>query len=267
MQALTRFVDDSESLAVLTGAGISTSSGIPDYRNEKGDWKGAQPIQFAEFAGSEDMRRRYWARSYVGWQRFGRAQPNDAHRALVHLETRGKIDTLITQNVDRLHSRAGSERVIDLHGDLSKVCCLDCDAMLQRSEFQDLLKAVNPDWHAKVFAYRPDGDAELAGESYADFEVPGCPACGGRMKPDVVMFGENVPITRVDEAMASIDRSSALLVVGSSLMVFSGFRFARRAHETGKPIAIVNRGKTRADDIATLKVDADCAEALSTLTG
>ena len=261
-ETLRQFLDRSRSLAVLTGAGVSTASGIPDYRDDNGDWKGATPIQFAEFAGSEDARRRYWARSYVGWQRFGRAQPNAAHRSLAKLEAAGKIDTLITQNVDRLHSRAGSERVIDLHGDLSRVRCIDCHATITRADFQARIEAANPDWHARVFEYRPDGDAELAVASYADFSVPGCTSCGGRMKPDVVMFGENVPTERVAEAMAAVDRADALLIVGSSLMVYSGFRFARRAHETGKPIAIVNRGTTRADDLATLKVEADCAEAL-----
>ena len=260
--SLSRFIDRSRSITVLTGAGVSTASGIPDYRDDKGDWKAATPIQYAEFAGTEDARRRYWARSYVGWQRFGQAQPNAAHRSLARLETAGKIDTLITQNVDRLHSRAGSERVIDLHGDLSRVRCIDCDATISRADFQDHIRAANPDWHARIFEYRPDGDAELAGASYADFSVPGCKTCGGRMKPDVVMFGENVPAERVAEAMAAVDRADALLVLGSSLMVYSGFRFARRAHETGKPIAIVNRGTTRADDLATLKVEADCAEAL-----
>ena len=260
--ALGEFLGRVDALTVLTGAGISTASGIPDYRDEKGDWKAAAPIQYAEFAGSDLARRRYWARSYVGWLRFGQARPNAAHHSLAKLEAAGKIDTLITQNVDRLHSRAGSERVIDLHGDLSLVCCLDCGARTSRAAFQERIRERNPDWHARVFEYRPDGDAELAEASYADFTPPGCDACGGRMKPDVVMFGENVPGERVASAMAAVDRADALLVVGSSLMVYSGFRFARRAHESGKPIVIVNRGTTRADDLATLKVEADCAAAL-----
>ncbi len=262
MGTLGHFLDRNPSITVLTGAGVSTASGIPDYRDDQGEWKAATPIQYAEFAGSEDARRRYWARSYVGWQRFGQAQPNAAHRSLAKLEAAGKIDTLITQNVDRLHSRAGSERVIDLHGDLSRVRCIDCDATTSRANFQVRIEDTNADWHARVFEYRPDGDAELADASYAGFTVPACAACGGRMKPDVVMFGENVPTERVTDAMAAVDRADALLVVGSSLMVYSGFRFARRAHETGKPIAIVNRGTTRADDLAALKVEADCAEAL-----
>lgn len=262
VDTLASFLDRSRSITVLTGAGVSTASGIPDYRDDNGQWKTAAPIQFAEFAGSDDARRRYWARSYVGWQRFGQAEPNAAHRSLAKLEAAGKIDTLITQNVDKLHSRAGSERVIDLHGDLSRVRCLDCDITVSRSDYQEHIRATNPDWHARIFEYRPDGDAELADASYADFRVPGCRSCGGRMKPDVVMFGENVPAERVAEAMSAVDRADALLVVGSSLMVYSGFRFARRAHEQGKPIAIVNRGATRADELATLKVEDDCAAAL-----
>ncbi|MDJ0748405.1 MAG: NAD-dependent protein deacetylase [Woeseiaceae bacterium] len=255
------------AISVLTGAGVSTRSGIPDYRDRDGEWKSAPPMQFAEFASSDTARRRYWARSYVGWQRFGTARPNAAHHALARLEAAGKVDTVITQNVDRLHSRAGSENVIDLHGDLGKVRCIDCSDTSLRHTFQRELKAANPDWHAHVFRYRPDGDVELAEDSHADFSVPACSRCGGRIKPDVVMFGESVPKDRVEDAMAAVDRTDALLIAGSSLMVFSGFRFARRAHESGKPIAIVNRGKTRADDFATMKIDADCGDILSQLEG
>ena len=263
IQNLSTLLGRVGAITVLTGAGVSTRSGIPDYRDRDGEWKNAPPMQYAEFAGSAMARRRYWARSYVGWQRFGTAKPNAAHRALARLEAAGKIDTVITQNVDRLHTRAGSDRVIDLHGDLGKVRCIDCDATTLRHSFQHALRSANPDWHARVFRYRPDGDVEIAEESHADFAVPGCSNCGGRIKPDVVMFGESVPKQRVEDAMYAVDRADALLVAGSSLMVYSGFRFARRAHESGTPIAIVNRGKTRADDIATLKVDADCGNVLS----
>ncbi len=267
--ATTRELDELlagvSTVTVLTGAGVSTGSGIPDYRDRDGEWKHAPPMQYAEFSGSDAARRRYWARSYVGWQRFGKARPNAAHHALARLEGAGRIDTVITQNVDRLHSLAGSRNVIDLHGDLSKVRCIDCDDMSLRHRFQRELKDANPDWHAHVSGYRPDGDVELAATGQDDFRVPGCRKCGGRIKPDVVMFGESVPRLRVEAAMSAVDRSGALLVVGSSLMVFSGFRFARRAHETGKPIAIVNQGKTRADDIAAVKVEADCGELLPRL--
>jgi len=261
--ALRDFLDANASVTVLTGAGVSTGSGIPDYRDRNGDWKHAQPMQFHEFAGSGAARQRYWARSYVGWQRFGRAEPNAAHHALAELESRGKVDTIITQNVDRLHSRAGSRRVIDLHGDLGIVRCLGCGEQDSRRNFQQRLADENADWHADVFRYNPDGDAELADKSHLNFRVPGCRKCDGVVKPDVVMFGESVPKDRVEDAMAAVDRADALLVVGSSLMVYSGFRFAKRAGETRKPIAIVNEGRTRADALATLKVEADCGDTLS----
>ena len=250
-------------MTVLTGAGVSTGSGIPDYRDREGNSKIKQPIQFQEFIGSPQSRQRYWARSFVGWQRFSKAAPNGAHRALVDLEADGKIDTLITQNVDGLHREAGSENLIHLHGDLARVVCLQCDHRIARGDFQQRLQAANKDWHAQVFAINPDGDAEVAEENLAAFCVPACNDCGGMLKPDVVLFGENVPRQRVAEASAAVERSDGLLILGSSLMVFSGFRFARQARELGKPIAIVNQGITRADDMATIKIAGDCAEVLS----
>lgn len=262
-EQLAGFLDQSGTVAVVSGAGVSTASGIPDYRDQNGDWKHARPIQFPDFVKNPDARKRYWARSYVGWQRFSKASPNAAHYALAGLETSGRVDTVITQNVDRLHSEAGSRRVIDLHGDLGKVRCLDCESSFTRGDYQQSLKGANPDWHAEVFRYKPDGDAELADNSHGAFSVPGCAVCGGMVKPDVVMFGETVPKERVQDALAAVDRAAALLIVGSSLMLFSGFRFARRAAERKKPIAIVNRGRTRADDLAALKLEVDCGEALS----
>lgn len=265
--ALTSFLGNAGSLSVLTGAGVSTGSGIPDYRDRDGNWKNAEPIQFGEFVGSHDYRRRYWARSYVGWQRFSQAEPNAAHHALAELESAGKVDTVITQNVDGLHCRAGSTNVINLHGDLSRVRCMACETLSSRAEHQQRISAANPGWHAEVFRYKPDGDAELAAESHTGFEVPDCIACGGMLKPDVVMFGEGVPKQRVADATAAVDRSGALLVVGSSLMVFSGYRFARHANARKIPVAIINQGRTRADDIATLKIDAECAEVLAEAAG
>lgn len=197
---------------------------------------------------------------------LSRARPNAAHFALADLEASGRIDTLITQNVDRLHSAAGSRSVIDLHGDLGKVRCLDCNEIYSRVEFQLALKDANPDWHAEVFRYKPDGDAELVENGHDAFRVPGCKLCEGTVKPDVVMFGENVPRDRVEAALSAIDRADALLVVGSSLMLFSGFRFARRAAEQAKPIAIINKGHTRADDLAVLKVEGDCGHVLAGAT-
>lgn len=261
--ALAGFLARNESIAIVSGAGVSTASGIPDYRDRNGDWKHARPIQFQDFVKDVAFRKRYWARSYVGWQRFSRARPNAAHHALAGLEATGKVDTLITQNVDRLHSEAGSRRVIDLHGDLGKVRCLSCQTINTRLDYQRALQNSNPDWHAAVFRFKPDGDAELADNGHDEFHVPDCAACGGVVKPDVVMFGETVPKERVNNAFSAIDRADALLVVGSSLMLFSGFRFARQAAAQGKPIAIVNQGRTRADDIAELKLEADCGEVLA----
>lgn len=263
MNALASFLSDVDSVTVITGAGVSTGSGIPDYRDPAGEWKIGKPIEFGPFKRSATTRKRYWARSYVGWQRFGRARPNDAHRALAALELAGKVDTLVTQNVDGLHQRAGSRNVIDLHGDLGQVRCIGCDTVFPRTGYQQQLERANRNWHAEVFRFRPDGDAELAEGRHRDFHVADCSRCGGIVKPDVVMFGEAVPKARVRAAAAAVDRSDALLVVGSSLMVYSGFRFARQAFAANKPVAIVNRGRTRADDLATLKIDADCAGALS----
>jgi NAD-dependent SIR2 family protein deacetylase len=262
IHALTDFLSEIDTLTVLSGAGVSTRSGIPDYRDRDGEWKYSQPIQYGEFVNSESARRRYWSRSYVGWTRFASADPNPAHHALAALESCGKVDTLVTQNVDELHTRAGSRSVIDLHGRLSKVRCLACDAVTERTAFQDALQAANPGWHARVTEVRADGDAEVDESGEEPFAVPDCEACGGTLKPDVVMFGESVPRSRVDNAMNAVERSDALLVLGSSLMVFSGFRFARHANATDTPIAIVNQGRTRADDLAAIRIDADCADLL-----
>lgn len=257
------FLETHGPVAVLGGAGISTASGIPDYRDADGKWKNAQPVQYADFVGKPATRRRYWARSYAGWDRIRSAEPNAAHHALTTLQNAGRVSTVITQNVDCLHDRAGARPLIDLHGRLDRTVCLGCGERGDRADWQNRLKDANPDWHADVDYYKPDGDAQLKADSVESFVVPDCPACGGMVKPDVVFFGENVPRDRVASAMTAMEDSKALLVVGSSLMVFSGFRFARRAHELGFPIAIVNRGKTRADELATLKVDADCVSLLS----
>lgn len=260
---LSNFLARTQSLVVLSGAGVSTGSGIPDYRDRNGNWKHAQPIQYGDFLRSSGSRKRYWQRSYLGWRRFSAAQPNTAHHALAALEATGKVDTLITQNVDGLHRRAGSRSVIDLHGDLSQIRCVSCDKAQSRADYQQRLAVANPTWETEVFRYRPDGDAEVAELNQTDFIVPACTECDGVVKPDVVMFGESVPKTRVAEAMAAVDRAEALLVVGSSLTVFSGFRFARAAKAQQKPIAILNLGRTRADELATLKIDADCSPVLA----
>ncbi|MEM9402530.1 MAG: NAD-dependent protein deacetylase [Pseudomonadota bacterium] len=263
---LRDFLHAHGPVTVLGGAGISTASGIPDYRDKNGNWKNASPVQFADFAGKAATRRRYWARSYAGWENIKSARPNAAHEALASLEQDGLVGTLITQNVDGLHERAGSRRLIDLHGRLDRIVCMDCKTSMDRETWQQHLATLNADWQATIDYYKPDGDAQLSDEDIARFRVPDCPACGGRIKPDVVFFGENVPRARVADAMQSLDDSAALLVVGSSLMVFSGFRFVRRAAETNKPVLILNRGKTRGDDLASLKIDDDCGVVLSRIT-
>ena len=274
MNALPRIADDPRlrefiaahpRLFVLTGAGISTDSGIPDYRDRNGQWKRTPPVTYQAFMHEPATRRRYWARSLVGWRRFGRAAPNATHHALAALERRGGVALLVTQNVDRLHQLAGSQQVIDLHGRLDRVRCMDCDWRGAREAFQHELTARNAGFADLDAADAPDGDADLEGLDFGAFDVPPCPACGGIVKPDVVFFGENVPRERVATAMAAAAAADAVLVVGSSLMVFSGYRFVAAAAKAGKPVAAVNLGVTRADPLVSLKIEAPCADALAFL--
>lgn len=265
MPDLSAFIDRHRRLFVLTGAGCSTGSGIPDYRDADGNWKRPQPVTYQAFTTRDDTRRRYWARSLIGWRSFGAARPNRTHRALARLEALGRSELLLTQNVDRLHQAAGSVDVIDLHGRLDVVRCLLCGHRVARHPFQEALLSLNPDWADLDAADAPDGDADLEGRDFAGFAVPSCPACGGLLKPDVVFFGETVPRERVDAAFAALGRADALLVVGSSLMVYSGFRFVQAAARAGKPVAAVNLGRTRADSLLTLKVERPCDEALAFL--
>ncbi|HEY6942649.1 NAD-dependent protein deacetylase [Dokdonella sp.] len=266
-EAFARFVQAHRRLFVLTGAGISTASGIPDYRDRDGGWKRSPPITLQAFVGDALARSRYWARSLVGWRRFGIARPNAAHRALAALEREGRIALLVTQNVDGLHQAAGHDAVVDLHGRLDRVRCLGCERRRPRAEFQHELERRNPDWLALDALDAPDGDADLEGLAFEQFVVPGCDDCGGLLKPDVVFFGENVPRERVERATRALAEADAMLVVGSSLMVYSGYRFARAAALAGKPIAALNLGRTRADDLLALKIEADAAAALSWLVG
>jgi NAD-dependent SIR2 family protein deacetylase len=263
--ALRDFIDRHLRLLVLTGAGCSTESGIPDYRDAEGGWKRAQPVMFQAFMTDLPTRRRYWARSLVGWRHFRRAAPNDAHRALARLETQGRLVLLITQNVDRLHQAAGSESVVDLHGRLDQVRCMTCSLRTPREELQEELLRRNPAWAERHAREAPDGDADLERADFSDFDIPPCAYCGGILKPDVVFFGESVPRDRVDTAMQAIQQADAMLVVGSSLMVYSGYRFAQAASAAGKPIAAVNLGRTRADDLLALKITQPCSTALSFL--
>lgn len=258
---LVEFLDQHRRIFVLTGAGCSTDSGIPDYRDLEGAWKRPPPVNFDAFVGSRSVRQRYWARSLVGWRHFGRARANEAHRALAQLEQANRTIGLVTQNVDGLHQAAGSTQVVDLHGRLDRVACLRCEQRLPRATFQHWLEDRNPSWVAATARMAPDGDADLEGD-FGDFQVPECPICGGVLKPDVVFFGEHVPRSRVVQARSWLAQADAVLVVGSSLMLLSGYRFARDAAAQGLPVVAVNYGRTRADHLLRFKVQAACAEVL-----
>jgi len=261
--ALADFLDRYPRLFVLTGAGCSTDSGIPDYRDLAGEWKRRQPITFQDFVGHEHSRKRYWARSLAGFRRIRGARPNDAHYALADLEQSGGIALLVTQNVDGLHQAAGSQAVIDLHGRIDTVRCLGCNQRSARERLQLDLERRNPAFAELAAAEAPDGDADLEHGAFDTFDIPACETCGGLLKPDVVFFGEGVPAARVERAMAALTAADAMLVVGSSLMVYSGYRFVRAMADAGKPIAAINLGRTRADDFLTLKITDRCTDALS----
>lgn len=262
---LARFLARHSRVLVLTGAGLSTASGIPGYRDKDGVRRGRTPIQGPEFRRNEATRRRYWARSMVGWATVSGAEPNAGHRAIAELECSGHIHSVITQNVDGLHQRAGSKRLIELHGNLHHVICLECQARYLRAGLQPQLERDNPELARLLAEPLPDGDAAVEPDALQDFRVPACTACGGVLMPDVVFFGDNVPPARTAHALAEMEAADALLVVGSSLMVFSGYRFCRLAAGAGKPIAAVNAGKTRADDLLSLKLELPAQEVLPRL--
>ncbi len=241
-------------VCLLTGAGCSTESGIPDYRGGGTARRARNPIQFREFVADEAGRRRYWARATWGWPRFRAAEPSRAHRAVADLERAGALSGIITQNVDRLHTRAGAERVVELHGALEEVVCLGCGALELRDALQARLLSANPGWLDAAVELLPDGDAELPGALFEGFRVLGCQLCDGVLKPRVVFFGEGVPVEKVRAARELLNDAEGLVVVGSSLAVFSGYRFVRQALEQGKPVHIVNIGPTRADALATVRV-------------
>jgi NAD-dependent SIR2 family protein deacetylase len=253
---LRRFIAGHRRVFALTGAGCSTASGIPDYRDDQGEWKRRPPVMIQAFRADDAVYRRYWARAFAGWTRFTRAEPGAAHRAFAAWEAAGTLSRLVTQNVDGLHQRAGSRAVIDLHGRLDVVVCLGCGDRTSRAALQMTMAEANDAWRA-VSAPAPDGDADIDAESIASFDAPWCGRCGGRLKPDVVFFGENVPAERYAAARDALADADALVVAGSSLMVYSGYRFVRMAHEAALPIAIVNRGRTRGDDLAAVKVEDD----------
>lgn len=260
---LAEFLQQHQTTMVLTGAGISTDSGIPAYRDATGKWLHSKPVLYQDFVSKPEARQRYWARSMLGWPRMQQNLPNDGHFTLARLQQAGVVNALVTQNVDGMHQRAGSTEVIDLHGRIDEVMCLSCGDLSSRAQWQSFLAEKNPEWQTRVVVAkdRPDGDVLIEQANYQDFYVPDCP-CGGLIKPKVVFFGESVAKTVVQHCRDNLKHAGALLVVGSSLTVFSGYRFVRWAAELGKPVAILTRGETRGDQLATLKLDAGCSETL-----
>lgn len=255
-----------KKIALLTGAGVSTASGIPDYRGPVTATKKRSPILYQEFVADPEARRRYWARSAAGWPMMRAAEPNHGHRAIAKMEKRGRITGLITQNVDSLHSAAGSSHLVELHGSLAKVRCLDCGLRFCRDLIQDWILSHNPGWEKACQGAQiaPDGDMEVP-QIPSDFAVPTCASCAGVLKPDVVFFGENVPRHRVDQAWQILDEAQVLLIAGSSLTVYSGLRFVRGAKDRNLPIIMINIGPTRADPLIDLKIQGPCCEVLTTL--
>jgi NAD-dependent SIR2 family protein deacetylase len=262
---LARFLRRHRNVLALTGAGMSTASGIPDYRDKDGVRRGRAPVQGPEFRRSDAVRRRYWARSMVGYPTLARAAPNAGHHALAALEQGGALGAVITQNVDGLHQRAGSQKLIELHGNIHGVVCLDCRTQYARGAIQEQLLRENPQLAGSNAQPLPDGDAQLEPEALEHFSVPQCGNCGGVLQPDVVFFGDTIPRDRTELALQTMAEADALLVVGSSLMVFSGYRFCKLAAETGKPIAAINAGVTRADALLSLKLALSAETALPQL--
>lgn len=265
VKELQRFITLSKRLLVMTGAGISTESGIPDYRSEKVGLYARtdrKPIQHGDFVRSAPVRQRYWARNFVGWPQFSSHQPNPAHWALSNWERLGKLHWLVTQNVDALHTKAGSRRLTELHGSMHRVLCLDCGKQIPRGVLQEHLEVLNPTWSAEAQGLAPDGDVFLTEEQVQSFQVPSCTRCGGPLKPDVVFFGDTVNPDKVDFVRRRVKEADSVLVVGSSLQVYSSYRFILTAREKQLPIAILNIGPTRSDNFACLKLDFCCGELL-----
>ena len=263
IEDLVEFLDRHRRIVALTGAGCSTASGIPAYRDPTGRWQRRQPILFHEFVRDPVIQRRYWARSYFGWSVMHGARPGRTHRTLARLDAAGRLAGLITQNVDGLHQRAGHADVIELHGGLQRVLCMSCGASCDRATLQQRLESMNPDWSPEVLGINPDGDAELDERAYPGFRVAGCERCGGTLKPDVVFFGESVPRGRLEAAESRVHQADALLVVGTSLVVWSGYRLTRTASTRGIPIAAINDGRTRADGLLDFKLGGECGEVLA----
>ncbi|KAJ8679020.1 hypothetical protein QAD02_014807 [Eretmocerus hayati] len=266
VELLRQFVRESGKICVVTGAGISTESGIPDYRSEGVGLFATstrRPVSYKDFCNSSETRRRYWARNYAAWPRFSLFQPNVTHKWLKDMETLGKVSCVITQNVDNLHIKAGSKNVIELHGTGYRIMCLNCDKKMDRFAFQELLNHLNPEMKATCDKIRPDGDVDLSQEQVDDFKVPPCANCGGILKPDIVFFGDNVPRTIVKQVQDEVQEADSLLVLGTSLTTYSGYRILLQAAEASKSIAILNIGETRGNELAHLKVHGRCGEILS----
>jgi NAD-dependent SIR2 family protein deacetylase len=265
LNTLAEFLSPYRKIWVLTGAGISLGSGIPTYRDHDGHWQRSDPILHQDFISDIRSRQRYWARSLVGWEFVRTARPNTAHRALAQLQAHNVIIQLVTQNVDGLHQAAGSKNVIDLHGRLDRIICLDCEAIHKRSDYQKSLLAENPELDRFAARILPDGDADIDEYDMSGVVVPPCPTCGGIFKPDVVFFGGSVAKDIVNRALDSLEKSDAVLLVGTSLQVYSGYRFIKRAYEIGIPMAAINLGVSRADELIDIKLQADCGDALPVL--
>lgn len=271
LSRFTGFIGQYARLFILTGAGISTGSGIPAYRDARGKWLARTPIQYQDYVKKASTRQRYWARSMLGWPSVSAAQSNPVHYVLAQWQQWGRVERLVTQNVDGLHRQAGSQDLVELHGRIDQVVCLTCREVSAREHLQPQLELENSDFinrvkHASV-EVRPDGDAEFSGVDFTEVACPACKACGGVLMPDVVFFGGSVPGDKVADCYQALERADALLVVGSTLTVYSGFRFAKRAKELGLPIAIVNMGETRADSMAMLKLEVDCVDLFQQCSG
>ncbi|KAH9525417.1 NAD-dependent protein lipoamidase sirtuin-4 [Bulinus truncatus] len=266
---LQDFILENPKLFILTGAGISTESGIPDYRSEGvGRYATStnRPVQYNDFLKSAAARQRYWARNFIGWPHFSSFLPNRSHYILSDWEKTGKIHWLVTQNVDALHYKAGSQKVTELHGSAHRVICLSCEFQLSRHAMQDFITELNPNWSAEVIGVAPDGDVDLTSDQIKNFKVPECPKCKGILKPEITFFGDSVPKDLVRSLLERLFESDAMLVIGSSLEVYSGYRFVHRASERGIKIGIINIGPTRADKLANIKVSARCGDVLQKLS-
>ncbi|XP_055902739.1 NAD-dependent protein deacylase Sirt4 [Eupeodes corollae] len=268
VKLLEDFLMSKPNIVVLTGAGISTESGIPDYRSAGVGLyarSNHRPVQHMEFVKSQAIRQRYWARNFVGWPTFSSTEPNVTHHALARFEREGRIQGIVTQNVDRLHTKAGAKNVVELHGSGYVVKCLSCEYRIDRHEFQNILNTINPEFKDAPDMVRPDGDVEIPLDYIENFKIPSCPDCGGNLKPEIVFFGDSIPKDRAHKVAEMIYNSDGLLVLGSSLMVFSGYRMVLQNKDLNLPVAIVTIGETRADHLAEIKLSAKCGDVIPKL--